>query len=119
MPDTTGKTIGGYTLLREIGRGGMSTVHAARDGRDGQTVALKLLSLPPALSPEQQRDLIARFAREARAVAGLSHPGIVAIRDVGEQDGQHYSGDGVSGRPNFARASGAGAADAGPGAADS
>ena len=85
-----GETIGDYTLLREIGRGGMSVVYEARDGRDGLPVALKLLALPTAFTPEQQRDLIARFGREARAVARLSHPAIIAIRDVGEQDGQHF-----------------------------
>ena len=90
MQTMTGKTIGGYTLLREIGRGGMSTVYAAREEGTGRTVALKLLTLPPALSSAQQHDLVARFAREARAVAGLSHPGIVGIQDIGEQDGTHF-----------------------------
>jgi len=84
------KTVPEYQILREIGRGGMSTVYEARDTRTGQTVALKLLALPPSHTPDQQRDLIARFRREARAVAQLSHPNIVVIHEVGERDGAHF-----------------------------
>lgn len=79
-----------YQILREIGRGGMSTVYEARDGRTGGSVALKMLALPPSHTPDQQRDLIARFRREARAVAQLSHPNIVVIHEVGEKDGAHF-----------------------------
>jgi len=79
-----------YQILREIGRGGMSTVYEARDARTGRSVALKMLALPQSHTPEQQRDLIARFRREARAVARLSHPNIVVIHEVGERDGAHF-----------------------------
>jgi len=84
------KTVPEYQILREIGRGGMSTVYEARDTRTGQSVALKMLALPPSHTPDQQRDLIARFRREARAVAQLSHPNIVVIHEVGERDGAHF-----------------------------
>jgi len=83
-------TVPEYQILREIGRGGMSTVYEARDVRTGQSVALKTLALPPSHTPDQQRDLIARFRREARAVAQLSHPNIVVIHEVGERDGTHF-----------------------------
>lgn len=83
-------TVPEYQILREIGRGGMSTVYEARDTRTGRTVALKMLALPPSHTPEQQRDLIARFRREARAVAQLSHPNIVVIHEVGERNGAHF-----------------------------
>jgi len=84
------ETVPEYRILREIGRGGMSTVYEARDTRTGQSVALKMLALPPSHTPEQQRDLIARFRREARAVAHLSHPNIVVIHEVGERDGAYF-----------------------------
>ena len=84
------ETVPEYQILREIGRGGMSTVYEARDIRTGQSVALKTLALPPSHTPEQGRDLIARFRREARAVAQLSHPNIVVIHEVGERDGAHF-----------------------------
>lgn len=81
---------GRYRHLREIGRGGMSVVYQARDTQTDRTVALKLLLLPSALSPEQQRALIGRFAREAQAVSQLSHPNIVAITEVGTWQGTHF-----------------------------
>ena len=84
------ETVPEYQILREIGRGGMSTVYEARDIRTGQSVALKMLALPPSHTPEQRRDLIARFRREARAVAQLSHPNIVVIHEVGERNGAHF-----------------------------
>lgn len=84
--------LGRYRLLREIGRGGMSVVHEAVDASDGRRVALKVLSLPYAVTPERRQDLIARFRREARAVALLSHQNIVHIHDVGsdERTDRHF-----------------------------
>lgn len=79
-----------YRIVREAGRGAMSTVYEAVDERTGQTVALKVLLAPASLPPEQQRSLIARLQREARLIARLSHPNIVRILDVGEADGRHY-----------------------------
>ena len=79
-----------YRLLREIGRGGMSVVYEALDTRTGQRVALKILSLPFAVTAARRTDLVARFRREERAVSQLSHPNIVAIQEIGERAGVHF-----------------------------
>jgi len=89
--DAAGPPVPGrYRHLREIGRGGMSVVYQARDTETDRTVAVKILALPPALSPEQQAALIGRFAREAQAVSQLSHPNIVGITEVGTWQGTHF-----------------------------
>ncbi|WP_077488131.1 Stk1 family PASTA domain-containing Ser/Thr kinase [Sinomonas mesophila] len=71
---------GRYELGKLLGRGGMADVYEARDLRLGRTVAVKMLR------PDMARDrqFRVRFEREARAVAGLSHPSIVAVYDTGE-----------------------------------
>lgn len=76
----------GYELLEEIGSGATGVVYRARDRKLGRTVALKLLRAG-ALAGEQQR---ARFLREARAGAGMQHPGIVQVFEVGEHEGCPY-----------------------------
>jgi eukaryotic-like serine/threonine-protein kinase len=83
MTLTPGTRLGRYEILDRLGRGGMGEVFRARDGRLGRTVAIK--TLPPRF----ERDPIARgrFEREARAVAALSHPNILAIHDVGDEAG--------------------------------
>ena len=76
-----------YRVLREIGRGGMANVYLAEDiYLDKRPVAVKILR------PNFENDAvaIARFQREAYAMAELSHPNIVAIYDVGEFEGQQY-----------------------------
>jgi len=89
--DAAGPPVPGrYRHLREIGRGGMSVVYQASDMETDRTVAVKILALPPALSPEQQAALIGRFAREAQAVSQLSHPNIVAISEVGTWQKTHF-----------------------------
>ena len=93
MPVTqtfSNQTLGPYLILREAGRGGMSLVYEAEDTRIGRRVALKVLSVPLSLTPEQRAATIARLKREARAIARLSHPNIVAIFDIGEENGQHF-----------------------------
>jgi tetratricopeptide (TPR) repeat protein len=79
-------SIGKYKIQRLIGRGGMGTVYEALDPVLQRTVALK--TVPPEVgdSPE----LRARFLREAQAAGGLRHRNIVAVYDVGEEDGQPY-----------------------------
>lgn len=69
---------GRYTLLAELGRGGMATVHRARDEVLGRDVALKILHPHLAGDPAFR----ARFLREGRAAATLSHPNVVAIHDL-------------------------------------
>jgi predicted Ser/Thr protein kinase len=70
-----GALVGPYTIVREIGRGGMGRVYLATDARLGRTVALK--ALPPALTRDPLRR--ERLRREARAAASLSHPNICTI----------------------------------------
>ena len=71
---------GRYQVARELGRGGVSVVYAARDTQVGQDVALKLLVPPPATA-NQTRE---RMRREVNAVRRLSHPNIVAVYDFAE-----------------------------------
>ncbi|MGZ8413089.1 MAG: serine/threonine-protein kinase [Gemmatirosa sp.] len=76
----------GFTLERELGRGGMGVVYLARERRLDRLVALKVL--PPALA--QQPDVRERFLREARTAARLSHPNIVPVYHADETDGIAY-----------------------------
>jgi len=78
--------IDGYTIVREIGRGGMGVVYEAQDERLSRRVALKILP-GGALADESQ---IARFEREARAAARLHHTNIVPVFGVGQQDGRPF-----------------------------
>src|SRR5438128_8579862 len=71
---------GRYSLLGKIGEGGAAEVYRARDERLDRIVAIKLLR-PQYTSDQQTRS---RFAIEARAAAGLSHPNIVDVYDFGE-----------------------------------
>ena len=77
---------GRYRIIGRLARGGMATVYEAVDTRLDRTVALKVMS--PALA--EDAEFIARFRREARAAAQLSHPHVVAVYDQGEADGVPY-----------------------------
>ncbi|HWZ25874.1 MAG TPA: protein kinase [Verrucomicrobiae bacterium] len=81
--------IGRYEIIEEKGRGAMGAVYIARDPAMDRIVALKTIHAL-ALSGPQAEEFRERFYREARAAGGLSHPGIVTIFDVGEQDGVPY-----------------------------
>jgi serine/threonine-protein kinase len=76
---------GRYRALEELGRGGMGRVLRARDLKLEREVALKLL--PPGAHPAQER---LRFEQEARAAGALNHPNIVAVYDVGEENGEPF-----------------------------
>ena len=81
-----GDKLGPYEILALIGTGGMGEVFRARDSRLNRDVALKVL--PEHLARDPQA--LARFDREAKAVAALSHPNILVLYDVGEGGGIHY-----------------------------
>ncbi len=78
--------IGRYDVEREIGSGAGGAVFLAHDPRLHRNVAIKVIRVPGGLSPEDEKEFRARFAREARAAAGLSHPGIVTVYDAGEDE---------------------------------
>src|SRR5918999_1245505 len=80
---TAGTRLGAYQVLAPLGAGGMGEVYRAMDTRLGREVAVKVISGHLMDDP----NALARFEREARAVAALSHPNIVALYDVGRQDG--------------------------------
>ncbi|MBM7642220.1 Stk1 family PASTA domain-containing Ser/Thr kinase [Streptococcus loxodontisalivarius] len=78
---------GRYRILKSIGRGGMADVYLANDLiLDNEEVAIKVLRT----NYQTDQVAVARFQREARAMAELNHPNIVAIRDIGEEDGQQF-----------------------------
>jgi serine/threonine-protein kinase len=74
-----------YELLRELGRGGMATVYVARDRKHGREVALKVMD--PSLAKGVGA---ARFLREVRIAATLTHPGIVPVFDSGDEGDTFY-----------------------------
>ena len=84
--DLIGKTLGNYQIMEELGRGGMAVVYKAYQRSLNRYVALKVL--PPQLGFDRQ--FVERFQREARAAAGLQHPNIVVVYDVGHEEGVHY-----------------------------
>jgi serine/threonine protein kinase len=82
----SGRTIGPYRVLEQIGRGGMGLVYAAEDTRLGRQVALKALA-PDYAADHARRE---RLRREARAAAALTHPSIATIYALEEIDGALY-----------------------------
>jgi serine/threonine protein kinase len=82
-----GTRLGPYEILAPLGAGGMGEVYRARDKTLDRNVAIKVLPEPVAAEPET----LARFEREAKAVAALSHPNILSIFDFGTQDGVSYA----------------------------
>jgi eukaryotic-like serine/threonine-protein kinase len=86
MSLASGTKLGPYEIQSAIGAGGMGEVYRARDSRLGRDVALKIL--PESFAHESDR--LHRFEQEARAVATLNHPNILAVFDIGQQNGSPY-----------------------------
>ena len=87
MSLTAGTQFGPYEIVAPLGAGGMGEVYRARDSRLERDVAIKVL--PEALVSDAEA--LSRFEREAKAVAALSHPNILAIHDFGSQGGVAYA----------------------------
>ena len=81
-----GTKLGPYEIVAPLGQGGMGDVYRARDVRLGREVAIK--ALPPAFAADAER--VARFEREARLLASLSHPNIAGIHGLELVDGHRY-----------------------------
>ena len=86
MPFSDGTRLDHYEILEEVGRGGMGVVYRARDTKLRRDVAIKVL--PEALVKDRER--LARFEREARVLAALSHPNVATIHDLGHSDDTHF-----------------------------
>ncbi len=86
MTIPAGTRLGPYEILALIGVGGMGEVYRARDTRLGREIAVKVLADHLARDPES----LARFEREARAVATLAHPNILDVHDIGNEAGVAY-----------------------------
>ena len=86
MPLAPGSRLGPYEVAAPLGAGGMGEVYRALDPRLGRAVAIKVIAGDGPPDAERLR----RFEQEARAVAALDHPHILAIHDIGTQDGTAY-----------------------------
>ncbi|HKB71202.1 MAG TPA: protein kinase [Thermoanaerobaculia bacterium] len=84
---TAGTRLGPYEILAPLGSGGMGEVYRARDSKLNREVAVKVL--PESIAGD--RDALARFEREAHAVAALNHPNILSIFDFGSHEGTVYA----------------------------
>ena len=78
--------IGGYRLIREIGRGGMGTVYEAEEAQFGRKVALKLLAHEITASPEA----LERFRQEGRLASSIAHPRCVFVLNADEEAGRPF-----------------------------
>ncbi len=81
-----GRTLGRYTVVSPIGKGGMGEVFLAEDSQLGRKVALKLL--PGRFTDSEDR--LRRFMQEAKAASALNHPNIITIHEIGDADGTHF-----------------------------
>ena len=95
-----GTMLGPYEIQAKLGEGGMGEVYKARDTRLDRTVAIKVLPAELSADPERR----ARFEREAKTIAGLTHPNICTLYDVGDHNGstylvmEHLQGETLAGR---------------------
>jgi len=84
------KKLGRYEILEEIGRGAMGIVYLAFDPQIKRKIAVKVFKLEHLADPEEQKKFKVRFQREAQLAGNLSHPNIIAIHDVGEEEGLSF-----------------------------
>ncbi len=89
-PSTRVQKLDKYTLVRELGRGGMGVVYEAVDNQLGRKVALKLMLSPAEADPRQASVEEERFVREAKLAAQLKHPNIVTVYDAGVIGGRRF-----------------------------
>jgi len=82
--------IGRYEILSELGRGAMGVVYLARDPKIGRDVAIKTIKLADKAAEDEVEALRNRLVREAQSAGRLSHPGIVTMYDVDEEEGVSY-----------------------------
>ena len=75
-----------YEILEKVGTGGMADVYRAKDNRLNRYVALKVLKT----EYSEDTKFVSKFRQEAQAVAAITHPNIVSVYDVGEEEGMHY-----------------------------
>src|SRR5689334_12254886 len=87
MAIAPGSRLGPYEIVSRLGAGGMGEVFRARDSKLDRDVAIKVL--PPQLA--DSATALARFEREAKAVAALAHPNILSIFDFGTEGGVAYA----------------------------
>jgi len=91
MPLSVNSRLGPYEIKSTLGVGGMGEVYRARDSRLNRDVAIKVLRQDSTSgSSAASADLRSRFEREARPVAALNHPNIIAVYDFGVESGQQY-----------------------------
>src|SRR3954471_409583 len=83
---SAGSRVGPYEVITLLGEGGMGQVYRGSDPRLRSHIAIKVLPKESWHDPEAK----ARFEREARAVASLSHPNVIAVHDFGEEGGTFY-----------------------------
>ncbi len=89
MGSLIGKSLGRYTILEEIGEGGMAVVYRANDSRLDRDVAIKVIR-KGAFPADHMDRILKRFEREAKALARLSHPNIMKVHDYGEHEGSPF-----------------------------
>jgi serine/threonine-protein kinase len=96
--DLSGRTLGGYRLVRRLGSGGMGDVYLGEQLSLGRPVAVKVLRAETA----RHRDAVERFGQEARAAAALAHGNIVQIHEVACIDGIHFLAEEYVAGPSLA-----------------
>src|SRR3984957_18343229 len=90
MEQSTVERIGRYRIIGELGRGAMGVVYHATDPAIGRSVAIKTIRIRDIDNAQQREKLRERLFREARSAGVLSHPNIVTIYDMAEEDGVAY-----------------------------